>query len=109
MTRPPAEPSPVPDAPPGPGPTVGELSEAELLARVLPLLLRPAPRPGADLVLLGPGDDGFSSSSGSRSAAGERIAGPCTLRRRERRRERRFGGAETQRYSGTGRVDQADP
>ena len=48
----------MPDAPPGPGPTVGELSEAELLARVLPLLLRPAaPRPGADLVLLGPGDD----------------------------------------------------
>ncbi len=48
----------MPDAPPGPGPTVGELSEAELLERVLPLLLRPAAsRPGADHVLLGPGDD----------------------------------------------------
>ncbi|MFF0989486.1 thiamine-phosphate kinase [Kocuria nitroreducens] len=58
MTRPPAEQPPVPDAPPGQGPTVGELSEAELLERVLPLLLRPAAsRPGADQVLLGPGDD----------------------------------------------------
>ncbi len=48
----------MPHAPPGPGPTVGELSEAELLDRVLPLLLRPASRDrGADPVLVGPGDD----------------------------------------------------
>lgn len=46
----------MPDAPPGPEPTVGELSESELLERVLPLLRRPAD-PGAGQVLLGPGDD----------------------------------------------------
>ncbi|MFI7584691.1 thiamine-phosphate kinase [Kocuria sp. M1N1S27] len=56
MTRPPAEHPPVPDAPPGRGPTVGELSEAELLERVLPLLLLPAAG-AAGQVLLGPGDD----------------------------------------------------
>lgn len=50
MTRPPAAPLPVP-APVEP--VVGELSEAELLARVLPLLERPA----LPHVLTGPGDD----------------------------------------------------
>ncbi len=51
MSRPPADP-PLPHAPSAAVPTVGELSEAELLARVLPLLARPA-----EQVLLGPGDD----------------------------------------------------
>jgi thiamine-monophosphate kinase len=51
MSRPPADP-PLTHAPSAAVPTVGELSEAELLARVLPLLARPA-----EQVLLGPGDD----------------------------------------------------
>ncbi|MFC4905423.1 thiamine-phosphate kinase [Kocuria oceani] len=51
MSRPPAD-TPARHAPPAAEPTVGELSEAELLARVLPLLTRPAAQ-----VLLGPGDD----------------------------------------------------
>ncbi len=50
MSRPPADP-PLTRAPSA-APTVGELSEEELLARVLPLLARPA-----EQVLLGPGDD----------------------------------------------------
>ena len=53
MSRPPAGPARAPDQPSATAPTVGELSETELLDRVLPLLLRPAAEP----VLLGPGDD----------------------------------------------------
>ncbi|MFI7482911.1 thiamine-phosphate kinase [Kocuria sp. M1R5S2] len=53
MSRAPTDRTPVPDAPPGTGPSVGDLSESELLARVLPLL----DRPGAGPVLVGPGDD----------------------------------------------------
>ncbi len=40
-----------PNAGPGPGPTVADVTEAELLARILPLL------PGAAAASVGPGDD----------------------------------------------------
>lgn len=53
MSRPPAVPLPAPAAPPGTGPAVGDLSEAQLLERLLPLLARTA----VGEVLLGPGDD----------------------------------------------------
>lgn len=53
MSRAPTDRTPAPTAPSGTGPVVGDLSEAELLGRVLPLLARP----GAEHVLVGPGDD----------------------------------------------------